>query len=276
MSGPRNTPPAHRARPGPRGGRAVCAPTRPARSVQPAGVRHGVARVLSKAGLCSRTEAARWVEQGRVSVDGRAVRDPEYPVQAGRHVVAVDGKPIQASQRYYLMLNKPRGLVTTTTDEQGRDTVYRCLADAGLPWLAPVGRLDKASEGLLLLTNDPQWAAAITSHQGGVDKTYHVQVDALLDEAQLERLRAGVCVEGERLQARSVALLRSGQRACWLEVVLEEGRNRHIRRLMEACDLQVLRLVRVAIGPLLLGQTGKGQWRMLSSAEAAALAPLSA
>lgn len=274
MSGRRSGPQSPRARPGPRGGRVVLASTASGRAA-PAGVRHGVARVLSKAGLCSRSEAARWVEQGRVSVDGRAVRDPEYPVQAGRHVVAVDGKPIQASQRFYVLLNKPRGLVTTTTDEQGRDTVYRCLEDAGLPWLAPVGRLDKASEGLLLLSNDPQWAAAITSHQGGVDKTYHVQVDALVDAALLAQVSAGVVVDGERLRARTVQVLRSGQRACWLEVVLEEGRNRHIRRLMEACGLNVVRLVRVAIGRLELGGVAKGQWRMLSEQEAAALAPLS-
>jgi 23S rRNA pseudouridine2605 synthase len=275
MSG-RSTGPVNRsARPEPRGGRGVCAPVRGTVSKAASGPRHGVARVLSKAGLCSRTEAARWVSEGRVTVDGRPVRDPEYPVQAGRHVVAVDGVPMKERARVFLVLNKPRGLVTTTTDEKGRDTVYRCLDDACLPWLAPVGRLDKASEGLLLFGNDPQWAAHITAHEGGVTKTYHVQVDALVDAARLDALRAGVEHDGERLQARSVQLLRSGQRNCWLEVVLEEGRNRHIRRLMEAHGLGVERLVRVAIGDLLLGDLAKGQWRILSVQEAAALGPVS-
>lgn len=271
MSG-RSTGPANRhARPDARGGRVISGSARPA-APPSSGPRHGVARVLSKAGLCSRSEAARWVQAGRVTVDGRPVRDPEYPVQAGRHVVAVDGTPLRDCARMFVVLNKPRGLVTTTTDEKGRDTVYRCLDGAGLPWLAPVGRLDKASEGLLLFSNDPQWAAHITAHEGGVDKTYHVQVDALVEPARLDALRAGVVDEGENLQARSVTLLRSGQRNCWLEVVLDEGRNRHIRRLMEAHGLGVQRLVRVAIGALQLGDLGKGQWRHLSPDEVAALA----
>lgn len=227
------------------------------------GVRHGLARVLSKAGLCSRTEAARWITAGRVTVDGRVVHDPEFPILAGRHHVKVDGQPLDAAPRIYLMLNKPRGLVTTAQDERGRDTVYRCLDGAGLPWVAPVGRLDKASEGLLLFSNDPQWAAALIDPVTGLEKTYHVQVDGLPDEAMLTAFCAGIDDEGEFLSARSVKLLRTGEKTAWLEVVLDEGRNRHIRRLLAAFDLQVLRLVRVAIGNLLLGDLPKGQWRML-------------
>ena len=204
--------------------------------------RHGIARVLSKQGLCSRTQAAAWVAAGRVAVNGRIVRDPEFPVIAGRAVVRVDGHEPAVAPRHYLMLNKPRGLVTTTRDEQGRDTVYRCLEDAGLPWLAPVGRLDKASEGLLLFTNDPAWAARITDPAQGPDKTYHVQVDRVPDASLLEALRAGVEVDGERLSARDARLLRAGERNAWLEIVLDEGRNRQIRRLLEAFDVRVLRL----------------------------------
>jgi len=169
------------------------------------------------------------------------------------------------------MLNKPRGLVSTTLDEHGRDTVYRCFDGAGLGWIAPVGRLDKASEGLLLFSNDPQWAARITDPASGPDKTYHVQVDAIPDAGTLRALVAGADDAGERLRAKTASLLRSGERNAWLEVVLEEGRNRQIRRLLAAFDLDVLRLVRVAIGPLALGELPKGEWRMLTAEEAASL-----
>jgi 23S rRNA pseudouridine2605 synthase len=226
--------------------------------------RHGLARVLSKAGLCSRTEAARWIQSGRVTVDGRVINNPEFPIVDGRHHVRVDGQPLDAPRRIHLMLNKPRGLVTTAQDEQGRDTVYRCFDDAGLPWIAPVGRLDKASEGLLLFSNDPQWAARLTDPATGPDKTYHVQIDTIPDAAQLQALCTGVEDEGELLRARRATLLRSGDKTAWLEVVLEEGRNRHIRRLLAALDINVLRLVRVAIGHLPMGALGKGAWRELS------------
>lgn len=241
--------------------------------------RHGLARVLSKRGLCSRTEAARWILAGRVSVDGRRVADPEFPIASdGRQRIAVDGVDIDAGARrpLYLMLNKPRGLVTTARDERGRDTVYRCfdgarIDGAPLPWVAPVGRLDQASEGLLLFSNDPAWAAAITDPSTGPDKTYHVQVDTVPEPALLARLTTGVTDDGERLRASAVRLLRSGERNAWLEIVLEEGRNRHIRRLLAALDVGVLRLVRVAIGDLVLGDLPKGQWRLLGADEVVAL-----
>ena len=234
-------------------------------------VRHGLARVLSKLGICSRSEAVGWIAAGRVVVDGRVVRDAEFPVVRGRQRILVDGVEIAEGGRVYLMLNKPRGLVTTVKDEQGRDTVYRCLDGAGLPWLAPVGRLDKASEGLLLFCNDPEWAARITDPATGPDKTYHVQVDAIPDAALLAALAAGVEKDGEYLRATSVSLLRAGARNAWLEIVLDEGRNRQIRRLLAAFDVGVLRLVRIGIGELALGDLAKGKWRLLSPAEVAAL-----
>lgn len=237
----------------------------------PGEARHGLARVLSKGGLCSRTQAAQWIADGRVSVDGRVVRDPEFPVRRDRQQVTVDGVALGAGARIYLMLNKPRGLVTTAHDEQGRDTVYRCFDGASLPWLAPVGRLDKASEGLLLFSNDPEWAARLTDPLTGPQKTYHVQVDAIPSPAQLQAMREGVVDDGERLAASAVTLLRSGGKHAWLEVVLDEGRNRHIRRLLAAFDIGVLRLVRIAIGPLPLGDLPKGQWRELSGDEVRAL-----
>jgi 23S rRNA pseudouridine2605 synthase len=234
--------------------------------------RHGLARVLSKQGVCSRSQAEQWIRAGRVSLDGKVVRDPQHPV-SGQGRIAVDGQPLAAAERVYVMLNKPRGLVVSAADEHGRDTVYTALAAAGLPWLGPVGRLDKASEGLLLLSNDTGWAAAITDPASHRDKTYHVQVDRIPDDALLVQLRAGIVDQGERLAACRVDLLRAGGKNAWLEIVLDEGRNRHIRRLLAAHEVGVRRLIRVAIGSLALGDLAKGQWRHLSPDEVCQLAP---
>jgi len=233
--------------------------------------RHGVARALSKLGITSRTQAARWVSEGRVRVNGELVRDAEFPIMQGRDRIAVDGLEHTSSARLIVMLNKPRGLVTTANDERGRNTVYQCLEGAGLPWLAPVGRLDKASEGLLLFSNDPMWAARITDPASGPDKTYHVQIDRVPDAALLGRLVQGTVVDGERLSAKVARCIRAGERHAWLEIVLDEGRNRQIRRLLAAFDVSVLRLVRVAIGPLALADLPKGGWRMLTEPEIASL-----
>jgi 23S rRNA pseudouridine2605 synthase len=229
--------------------------------------RHGVARVLSKLGLCSRTRAAQWVREGRVRVNGLVVRDAEFPVQLGFDRIDVDDQECAPASRLVLMLNKPRGLVTTTKDEQGRDTVYTCFAGAALPWLAPVGRLDKASEGLLLFSNDPAWSARITDPTYGPDKTYHVQIDRVPDAFLMTALERGAVSGGEHLTVKSARCLRTGHKQAWLEIVLSEGRNRHIRRLLAALDASVLRLVRVSIGPLSLGELPKRQWRMLTARE---------
>lgn len=233
--------------------------------------RIGIARVLSKAGVCSRTEAARWIEARRVALNGRIVTDPETPVVEGRDRIQVDGTDLERREPVYLMLNKPRGLVTTVRDEQGRETVFRCFDGAGLPWVAPVGRLDRASEGLLLFSNDPAWSARIADPDSGPDKTYHVQIDTIPGEELAQRLCDGAEVEGERLRAKAARVLRVGSRNAWLEIVLDEGRNRQIRRLLAALDIAVLRLVRVRIGDLVLGELGKGQWRPLQPDEVEAL-----
>ena len=229
--------------------------------------RHGVARVISKLGMASRTQAAQWVREGRVRVNGHIVTDAEFPVRQELDRIDINGQQLAAEARRVLMLNKPRGLVTTTTDEKGRDTVYQCFAGAALPWMAPVGRLDKASEGLLLFSNDPAWAARITGPKSGPNKTYHVQIDQLPDALLLEKLELGALLDGERLAVKSARSLRAGQKHAWLEIVLDEGRNRHIRRLLEAFDVSVLRLIRVAVGALALGELPKGQWRMLTRQE---------
>src|SRR5882757_10539519 len=213
--------------------------------------RYGVARMISKLGLGSRTQAGKWVRAGQVRVNGRLVKDPEFPVNPSSDRIAVAGRDDMPA-RLVVMLNKPRGLVTTTSDEQGRETVYKCFAGAALPWLAPVGRLDKASEGLLLFSNDPMGAARITDPGSGPAKTYHVQIDRLPDAAMLAALEHGGFSNGEHLKARSARCLRSGDKNAWLEIVLEEGRHRQIRRLLEAFDVSVLRLIRVAIGSVSL------------------------
>ena len=236
--------------------------------------RYGLARVLSKRGLCSRSEAERRIRAGEVRVGGRVVRDPEFPTRLDQSdIVMADGAAENVVRRY-IALNKPRGLVTTARDERGRDTVYRCFDGHDLPWLAPAGRLDQASEGLLLFSNDPLWNAAITEPRTPLLKTYHVQIDGIPEPDQFLALQDGVRDQGELLRAVRITMLRVGSRNAWLEVVLDEGRNRHIRRLLASGDWNVLRLVRVAIGPVTLGSLRKSEFRDLSMTEQSALAAL--
>jgi 23S rRNA pseudouridine2605 synthase len=164
------------------------------------------------------------------------------------------------------MLNKPRGVVTTASDEKGRQTVYSLLPQ-DRQWLAAVGRLDKASEGLLLFTNDSKWAARITNPATHLDKTYHVQIGTLADDALLGALTEGVTEGGDSLKAKRAGLLRAGAKNCWLEIVLDEGKNRQIRRMFSALGIEVLRLIRVAIGSLQLGDLPKGATRELTRDE---------
>jgi 23S rRNA pseudouridine2605 synthase len=207
--------------------------------------------------------------------------------------IEVDGSPVDKTPAIYLVLNKPRGVVTTASDEKGRQTVYDLL-EPGLPWLGPVGRLDKASEGLLLLTNDSEWAAKITEPGSHLDKKYHVQVDCVADAGLLARITRGRTAEGdsvdsravkdspgkdnpgkdnpgEHLRAKEARLLRHGDKNSWLQITLDEGKNRQIRRLLEALGVGVLRLVRVSIGPLELGDLKKGAVRRLTPEEKQAI-----
>jgi 23S rRNA pseudouridine2605 synthase len=231
----------------------------------------GLARALSKLGYCSRSSAAELIRSGRVRLNGAAPKNPEAPVRLGQDRIEVDGARIERSEKAYWMLNKPRGLVTTADDEQSRETVYSKLP-SGLPWMGPVGRLDKASEGLLLFTNDSEWAARITAPESHLDKTYHVQIAAVADEMLLQRLTDGVQSDGDVLAAKAARPLRSGDKNSWIEVVLDEGKNRQIRRMLEACGIEILRLVRVAVGPLQLGSLRKGEARKLTVLEKDALA----
>lgn len=229
--------------------------------------RTGLARALSKLGHCSRSQGFDLVRAGKVLVNGVKRMDPEWPVSLKHDRIQVEGQSIEAQRRVYLMLNKPRGLVTTASDEQGRQTVYICFEGHGLPFLGPVGRLDQASEGLLLFSNDTAWSDHITRPDTAILKRYHVQINRPPDDALLERMRRGVSAGGELLRVKAATWLRSGGRTAWLEIVLDEGRNRHIRRIAEALDLEVMRLVRVAIGSLELGELPKGQFRHLTPEE---------
>jgi len=210
-------------------------------------------------------------------------RSPEAPVHFGVDRIEVDGHLSVAAEKLYWMLNKPRGAVTTAADEKGRQTVYDFLPPAwsqprggpsgsdAVPWIAPVGRLDRASEGLLLLTNDSEWAAHVLAPDTHLDKTYHVQIGKVADDELLAALQKGIASDAELPRVKSAARLRSGDKNSWLEIVLDEGKNRHIRRMLEALGVEVLRLVRVAIGPLALGTLAKGASRALTASEKAGL-----
>jgi 23S rRNA pseudouridine2605 synthase len=218
-------------------------------------------------GYCSRSTAFELIRAGRVHLNGGIRRDPEAPVHIEHDRIEVDGRELAAPSKVYLMLNKPRGVVTTASDEKGRETVYAYL-DAGLPWVAPVGRLDKASEGLLLLTNDSEWAALVLAPETHLDKIYHVQIDAVADAGLVQSVTRGVTTsDGTLLRAKSAQILRGGEKNTWLEIVLDEGKNRHIRRMLDQFGVKVLRLLRVAIGPLRLGDLPKGVSRRLTDEE---------
>jgi 23S rRNA pseudouridine2605 synthase len=238
----------------------------------------GLARTLSKLGFCSRSRAEDMIRAGRVSLNGKIRLDPETPVSKSDHLIAIDGKVIEPRPKIYLMMNKPRGILTTVSDEKDRPTVYGVLnngntspataGDKAESWVAPVGRLDRASEGLLLMTNDSEWAASITDPETHLDKTYHVQIGTVADDEFVHAIVRGLeAKDGEVLRAKQARLLRAGQKNCWLEIILDEGKNRQIRRMIEGLGVEVLRLIRVAVGPLQLGDLGKGQFRSLTGEE---------
>ena len=229
--------------------------------------RVGLARALSKLGYCSRSQGFELIRDGRVRLNGSITRNPEAPVRLERDRIEVDHASVANAEKIYFMMNKPRGVVTTAADEKDRVTVYSRLP-AGLPWMGPIGRLDKASEGLLLFTNDSEWGARILAPESHVEKTYHVQIRAQLDDLTVNRLMRGVPIEsGEVLDTKHVKTIRAGTKNSWIEIVLDEGKNRQIRRILEALGIEVLRLVRVAIGDLKLGDLPKGSTRPLTPEE---------
>lgn len=230
----------------------------------------GVARRINKAGLLSRSKAEALVCSGKVTVNGRLVVDPEHPTYP-EDQIHCEGKLLQKESFIYLILNKPRGLVTSAEDQQGRPTVYECLKDMDLPHVGPVGRLDKASEGLLLFTNDTVWANALLDPHSRLTKKYHVQIHGHIQEDQCQQMLKGIELEGVLHVAFGVTELRRGDSNSWLEIILSEGKNREIRKMLDYLGFDVLRLIRVAFGPIPLGELPKGAARMLTQQEIQAL-----
>lgn len=225
-------------------------------------------RALSKFGYCSRKQAIHLIQSGKVKVNSIICRNLKRRVNLLSDRIEVEGKNLKAPNFVYIALNKPRGLVTTSKDEKNRDTVYKCFEGHNLPYIFPVGRLDKASEGLIFFTNDTKWANRIIEPENKVEKTYHVKINHILDDDTIKRILDGVeTKEGEVLEVKSMKILRIGKKTCWLEIILDEGRNRQIRRIFETLGIEVLRLVRVSIGNFKLGNLKKGEFRFLTEDE---------
>ena len=223
-------------------------------------------RVLSKAGLGSRTEARKWIAAGRVKVNGKTIQSPDHWVDFARDKVTLDNRPIQRSGNIYLLLYKPTGYITTFKDPQGRPTVYDLIREAGR-WVVPVGRLDQDTSGLLLLTSDTQFAERVTNPDYKVPKTYLVKASTLLSEDQLQQLRGGVVLSDGRTQPAHVKRVRDSAKYSFIEITIREGRNRQVRRMIEAVGSKVLKLVRTQIGGLRIGDLPIGKYRELTRAE---------
>lgn len=227
-------------------------------------------RVFSKAGVASRTDARSWIGAGRVRVNGKVAQNPDQWIDLDRDRVTLDGKPLRQRERTYVLLYKPTGYLTTYRDPEGRPTVYDLLAGFG-EWLSPVGRLDLDTSGLLLMTNDTDFAERITNPDHKVSKTYQVKASTLLTDDQIEQLRRGVELNDGPTSPAEVARLRDSGKYTHLEITITEGRNRQVRRMLEAVGSKVLKLVRTRIGPIRIGELPIGKWRKLAEDELHAL-----
>lgn len=223
-------------------------------------------RVLSKAGFGSRTEARKWIAAGRVEVNGKRIQTPDHWIDLERDRVTLDGKPVRPQAKRYLLLYKPKGYITSYQDPQGRPTVYDLIADVG-QFVGTVGRLDQDTSGLLLLTNDTQFAEHVTNPDHHVPKTYLVKASTRLSDEQLDQLRTGVTLNDGPTRPALVKRVRDSAKYSFIEITLEEGRNRQVRRMIEAVGSKVLKLVRTAIGPITIGDLQIGSYRELTKAE---------
>ena len=227
-------------------------------------------RLVSKAGRGSRTEARKWIGAGRVKVNGRVEGDPNRWVDLERDAVTVDDRPLEKAASVYLLLHKPVGYLTTYRDPEGRPTIYDLLPDRER-YLFPVGRLDLDTSGLLLLTNDTAFAERLTNPEYHVPKTYVVKASRHLPEEQLQRLREGVELRDGPTRPARVTRLRDPGGKTVFEITITEGRNRQVRRMVEALDAKVVSLARVAIGDLTIGDLEEGKTRPLTAEEVARL-----
>jgi pseudouridine synthase len=228
-------------------------------------------RVLSRFGLASRKAARQAILAGRLKVNGKVVRDPDLWVRPGEANLHFDGQRLKPARKTYLLFYKPKGIITSHGDPGERATVYEYLKEIG-KWVAPVGRLDKDTSGLLLLTNDTEFADHVTNPQSKVLKTYLVKTSGILSEETIAGLNAGVeMTRGDIARPVSVRRLEDRGKYTWLEVVLSEGKNREVRRMIEAVGFKVLKLVRTGLGPLTLAGLQVGKWRELTPSEVATL-----
>jgi len=223
-------------------------------------------RVISKAGLGSRATARRWIASGRVSVNGKTIQTPDYWVDPERDKVTLDGKPVRAGKKIYLLLYKPKGYLTTHRDPEGRPTVYDLIPGIGA-WLVPVGRLDLDTSGLLILTNDTQFAERLTNPEHKIPKTYQLKASTRLNDPQIDQLRKGVTLSDGPTRPAVVKRLRDTAKYTFLEITITEGRNRQVRRMLEATGSKVLKLVRIAIGDVRIGELPIGKHRPLTEDE---------
>jgi len=203
---------------------------------------------------------------GRVRVNGKVIRMPDHWVDLERDKVFLDGKPVRSSRKIYLLLYKPRGYLTTYKDPQGRATVYDLISDLGA-WVVPVGRLDQDTSGLLVMTNDTQFAERLTNPEYKVPKTYHVKTSTRLSDEHVDQLRAGVELTDGRTRPAVVKRIRDSAKYSFLEITIAEGRNRQVRRMVEAVGGKALKLVRTAIGPIRIADLPIGKYRRLTPAE---------
>jgi 23S rRNA pseudouridine2605 synthase len=218
--------------------------------------------VISKAGLGSRTQARSWIHAGRVKVNGRVVENPDHWIDFERDKVLFDDKPLQVQARVYTLLHKPAGFITTFKDPEKRPTVYDLMTGIDT-FLSPVGRLDLDTSGLLIMTNDTQFAERLTNPEHKVPKTYRVTCAEVLPDAALEQLRRGVTLNDGPTRPAQVRRMQGAD----LEVKITEGRNRQVRRMIEAVGSKVVALERTHIGALSVGTLQPGTWRELTRGE---------
>jgi pseudouridine synthase len=226
--------------------------------------------MLSKAGLGSRTDARSWIGAGRVRVNGKVIESPDHWIDLERDSVTLDNKPLSRPERRYILLYKPRGYLTTYRDPEGRPTVYDLLPGVD-QFVAQVGRLDLDTSGLLLLTNDTQLAEGLTNPSHKVPKTYLVKAASLLTDDHLDQLRRGVELNDGPTRPAEVNRIRDSGKYTFIEITISEGRNRQVRRMLEAIGSKVLKLVRTRLGGLTLEGLMIGKWRDLTPLEIAQL-----